>query len=243
MAIFMVCIHTTARAGLFTSVRNGEWSEGSTWQAGVPPTDGDSIIIRHSVVCSDPLLKLGGDTYIRIDSGAMFCMQGKMVMGCYTRIDVHDMLRIGYLQLDGFLTSDGFIWARDLILIDSCGVLKSTGGVKVGDTFDCSRFYYPDGMNPHDPPVFDPWLSNHPSTMVVYPSPSSDIVSFKLDYPVHSDAKTELIDASGRVLFTGIMPIGWSEGEWRLTSLQDGIYTIRVTDGEDRLSGKAVIIH
>lgn len=41
---------------IFTSVKNGNWSDPSTWDQNKIPGDGDIINVAHHVIC-DPMMK------------------------------------------------------------------------------------------------------------------------------------------------------------------------------------------
>lgn len=153
----------------YTSVINGLWTSGATWDIGTAPahiqTDGRDIIIVNSTVTLNDDFTLKSGTDLTVKSGDTLIINGNATFsnGSFLTVESGGVLQINgdvknknnsdQIRIDGLMEIDGDFEDGTGSKIIGTGVVTGTGvfdlkGTIFGETAGCSNCSYPPSSLP-----------------------------------------------------------------------------------------------
>ncbi len=79
--------------------------------------------------------------------------------------------------------------------------------------------------------------------MVLYPNPTSGDVMLEVDEPLRTASTVGVYDQIGRQVYQGKMDIGQQKLQLNTSDLPNGVYVVRMSDGNTALTKKLVVSH
>lgn len=79
----------------------------------------------------------------------------------------------------------------------------------------------------------------------IYPNPASDIINIQMEVVKLESTTVELYDLSGRLVaeHTNISNLGTGEFQLNVADVPNGVYLVRVTNGEEVHTGRVIVNH
>jgi hypothetical protein len=79
----------------------------------------------------------------------------------------------------------------------------------------------------------------------IYPNPASDIINIQMEIVKLESTTVELYDLSGKLIAThsNISDLGTGEFQLDVADISNGVYVVRVTNGEEVHTGRVIVNH
>ena len=87
----------------------------------------------------------------------------------------------------------------------------------------------------------NPWLEQ--PSMILYPNPTNGDVMLEVDAPLRATSTVGVYDQIGRLVYQGQMEIGQHKLQLNTSDLPNGVYVVRMSDGNGAQSKKLVVSH
>ncbi len=208
---------------------------------------GDIFLMLHADIWKD---MFNDKLYFSHDYGSTWVVTDSIqdVTG-FEAIDLNDkgvgrVMSFDYLKLEDLrihTTTDwGHTWKDEEFVLPSifCSmVIAEDGSTILGGQFGfLIKVYGPDG--PYG--FIDMKTQND---VIVFPNPTSDIVTFRLDSPAPASVDFTLSDLQGRIVmrFTDLLKKGDKEARINMATLSSGIYFYRLEFNNTAKTGKLLI--
>ena len=132
--LFFLPYHLTAQY----TIANGDWEDTLIWANGNIPSSTDTTFIKHFVTFNQDLTFDSG-ARLTIDSGAILCGHNHIDVWCGAVITNNGELKALSMYVEGEVYCYGYFHLEvGATITTTCGYWHSSGGGKVGGSFDCS---------------------------------------------------------------------------------------------------------